>query len=533
VTAYTTFHVAEETEKDLREGDGPCGCSETKHHESDCPCGCTPCEGGCVLDCLERPRYFCGQLLTDTDLTALVEWVRGRLGLVRYRDGWGVVCGLEVRCDPRKPSAVEIGTGYAVNCCGSDIVVCKPVVVDLSEACRSPKSLCDDPCAPKPEESTETGTEDGVSRDPWDCPDGLWVDILIDAADEEAGGRPTLTTDGCRRIGSCEASRVRETHHLTVRSPSAADPLLRAEERWAKRYAQCFTALDASGVPEDDTTYGQLRLAVERFALDQGCDGGCRALRWICRTGAPSDDAEVSNDVVQRVRLALLLDCLVAVGRCTCQTCEPGAAVMLARVLVAPGAAGGCPCRVVAVDDAPPYRRPIGHDCPPAALGRVNLGDLIGKRPEGVCLEVSRRGIGVTDIVDVEAGDALGYLQRAHPPIFGCRHAVHILTVADECLGPRVVGFLPAWDKRLSDTSRLGDVTEETVPRPHPEHPLLRIEEMTPHRVELLAGDNITSLEDLANAGVRRLRRVFPGTKYTDLEDIKKRARKLADEDGE
>ena len=30
-----------------------------------CRCGCCHEEICCELDCLERPRFFCGQLLTD------------------------------------------------------------------------------------------------------------------------------------------------------------------------------------------------------------------------------------------------------------------------------------------------------------------------------------------------------------------------------------------------------------------------------------------------------------------------------------
>ena len=61
----------------------------------DCGCGCggtCTCDSRCCdLECLIRPNYFCGQTLTDRDLTALVEWARTRFGLVRYRAGWGVV----------------------------------------------------------------------------------------------------------------------------------------------------------------------------------------------------------------------------------------------------------------------------------------------------------------------------------------------------------------------------------------------------------------------------------------------------------
>ena len=70
----------------------------------DCGCGCggrCGCETRCCdLECLVRPNFFCGQLLTDADLTAVVEWTRRRLVLSRYRDGWGIACGLHVSCAP-------------------------------------------------------------------------------------------------------------------------------------------------------------------------------------------------------------------------------------------------------------------------------------------------------------------------------------------------------------------------------------------------------------------------------------------------
>src|SRR5947209_292801 len=103
-----------------------------------CSCGCAPCEGTCCqLDCLVKPRFFCGQLLTDTDLSALVEWAREKFGLARYRHGWGVVCGLDVRCDgdARNPARVAVTPGYAIGCCGDDIIVCEEATLDLSACC--------------------------------------------------------------------------------------------------------------------------------------------------------------------------------------------------------------------------------------------------------------------------------------------------------------------------------------------------------------------------------------------------------------
>ena len=65
------------------------------------------------LPMLVRPRFFAGQLLTDRDLTALEQWVHFRLGLVRHRHGWGVVCGLTVQFDPKDPGKLSVMAGPA------------------------------------------------------------------------------------------------------------------------------------------------------------------------------------------------------------------------------------------------------------------------------------------------------------------------------------------------------------------------------------------------------------------------------------
>src|SRR5437868_8395308 len=81
---------------------------------------CPECGG---LECLCRPRFFAGQLLTDEDLNLLDHYIveKGKLHN-RYLQGWGVVCGLEVVCNPC--NAVTVRAGYALGPCGEDIVVC-------------------------------------------------------------------------------------------------------------------------------------------------------------------------------------------------------------------------------------------------------------------------------------------------------------------------------------------------------------------------------------------------------------------------
>jgi len=112
----------------------------------DCTPRCPACGG---LKCLCRPRFFCGQLLTDEDLTALEQYVIDKNRLHnRYLVGWGVACGLEVSCDPCDPRSVVVRSGYAVSPCGDDIVVCADTSVDicaLIDTCNQQTPQCEGP----------------------------------------------------------------------------------------------------------------------------------------------------------------------------------------------------------------------------------------------------------------------------------------------------------------------------------------------------------------------------------------------------
>src|ERR1700756_439650 len=89
---------------------------------------CPVCGG---LECLCRPRFFAGQLLTDEDLKRLDHYITAKNKLHnRYLIGWGVACGLEVVCDACD-GTVTVRPGYALSPCGEDIVVCADTPVDV------------------------------------------------------------------------------------------------------------------------------------------------------------------------------------------------------------------------------------------------------------------------------------------------------------------------------------------------------------------------------------------------------------------
>ena len=66
-----------------------------------CGCGCGGCPTCHSLQCLCRPRFFAGQLVTDADFRRLDDYLVGKARLHnRYLHGTGVVCGLEAVCNP-------------------------------------------------------------------------------------------------------------------------------------------------------------------------------------------------------------------------------------------------------------------------------------------------------------------------------------------------------------------------------------------------------------------------------------------------
>lgn len=117
-------------------------------------CGCGTCSTCTGLSSFTRPRFFAGQLLTDTELTALSAYTIDKNRLHnRYLHGHGVVCGLAVECDGCGPGVV-VQPGYALDQLGSDVVVPDTVAVDvlkLIEACRQRDAVadCDPPRYPK------------------------------------------------------------------------------------------------------------------------------------------------------------------------------------------------------------------------------------------------------------------------------------------------------------------------------------------------------------------------------------------------
>jgi len=123
---------------------------------------CPDCGG---LECLCRPRFFAGELLTEEELNRLDHYIVEKNKLHnRYLHGWGVVCGLDVVCD-ECGKGVTVRPGYALSPCGEDIIVCRAAPVDvctLINACRKEARRQCDPAAAAPADGCTEATQQWV-----------------------------------------------------------------------------------------------------------------------------------------------------------------------------------------------------------------------------------------------------------------------------------------------------------------------------------------------------------------------------------
>ncbi len=177
---------------------------------------CPACGG---LECLCRPRFFAGQLLTEDDLNRLDNYIVAKNRLHnRYLVGWGVACGLEVVCNVCGPDQTSGGVlvkpGYALSPCGNDIVVCKPEPVDvcaLVNACRPAQdSDCSDMFA-SPEASAASGKADpnniaGATIAKGACDGGTedWI-LAVCYNEKPARGLTALLRANTHRAGGCSS----------------------------------------------------------------------------------------------------------------------------------------------------------------------------------------------------------------------------------------------------------------------------------------------------------------------------------------
>jgi predicted flap endonuclease-1-like 5' DNA nuclease len=411
----------------------------------------------CGFDTLVRPRFFCGQLLTDTDLATLVNWTTDKLQLSRYRHGWGVVCGLDVRCDPDPEHAggVIINPGYAISCCGDDIIVPADHHYDLGGACR----LEPDPCA----DPRTTKTDDPESdRQP--------VDLYLCYHEKGADPQTALAHCACGDGGACHDSRTQEQFDVTCRRVEGdLDPVSAIADRWERDYDQCLelvTAFLGQFRGRESYEAEQVR-SIQRWLL-KWIDGG-HPLHQLCllrdRICQLDGQERVSERDVAELLFLLVQDCRNAYLTCFCSGCEDTPGVRLARVWLRRD--DDRRCHVERIDPYPPYRRTLSTACWPAPLGWVNAAQVVWHRWEEACTRLADLGVNVVGTTPFNIPSSVADLKAALNcrPFIKCGEGVTVQVYELDVDGStRVVGFCGIRDDVTDPRQQRQDNVQRTEP---------------------------------------------------------------------
>ena len=429
---------------------------ESREHKP-CPCGCAPCDGTCChLDCLVQPRFFCGQLLTDQDLNTLLGWAQDKFRLDRYTDGWGVVCGLEVRCDA-EGGWVTVEPGYAISCCGDDIVVCEQDRLDLRDYCTREK----DPCADLEEQPEDRG-EISFAGCRFRAADVRVLDLHIAYDEKLESPQTTLGRSACHEVAECEYSRTREDFKLVPRPAyHGSDPVAAAANAWRREYDGCMEVIDRfrKAFPDRSDIGPEMARSMRTWFTNWLDDRPLHQFCFLhdCLCDGEMFDLTKEEDLV-KILFWIVQDCRNAFLDCHCHSCgEDESSVPLARIwLHVPENGREQTCRVLHIDAYPPYRRPLSRECWPAPLGKVNLGRVIWHRADEACNILADLGVVVKDPERLTLPGTVDDLYDALDcdPFAGCNESVVLQTVADVLnrsaaaetkmsrrLSERVVGF--------------------------------------------------------------------------------------------
>jgi hypothetical protein len=198
-----------------------CGCG------GGCGCGCDTCQSQAYV----RPQFFAGQLLTEDDLQSLVDYVVGKNRLHnRYLFGDGVVCGLGVVCAPCKSGYVTVNPGYALDCCGNDIVVPCSTDLNVNQMVRQlmlklQRGDCGDPCA-KTASQAQNGSQvqNGVMAPPATRVPQQRYCLYIDYCGQPSDPISPYATGVTCGQAVCEPSRIQENFRFELRCPPPKEP---------------------------------------------------------------------------------------------------------------------------------------------------------------------------------------------------------------------------------------------------------------------------------------------------------------------
>lgn len=413
-----------------------------------CGCGCSGSPGSsecCELECLVQPRFFCGQLLADQDLTAMVDWVKAKSALQRFRDGWGVVCGLDVHCG--KGGIVTVTPGYATDCCGRDVVLCRETSFNAADCWRRDPDPCREAGGADANQSVVARVDASWTDQPFPM-DGAgfeWpkemqaVDVFVRYSESQSGARSTLSRGGCGCGGGCEYTRIDEGGELYCRPAKGCeapdDPLAKWDEEYAAEARRVATSLIEAAQKGD---LAALEAHIRRYGLHTLCFLG----EWLCDIKRTSKNAGGQVDQGSLIeKLPRIVPWLLQDWRNhrlirPCTRCGTGTGVRLARVFLARKLHGGKESiSTLYVTAAPPFRRPLARDEWPVAEGKLNLAPYIWQPAATAIAALRRAGVNVRVTTDFDV------LTRPELITIPADYDVMVHTTADFCNTERIAFF--------------------------------------------------------------------------------------------
>lgn len=186
-----------------------------------------PCPKCGQIECFKRTRYFPGQLLTNHDLETDQRYFIEKNKLHnRYLVGSGVVCGLAVRCG-KCDGTIIVEPGYAIDCCGNDIVLCDGAEFDVVEYLEACRRAVDPDCHSK------------IPPQRFRCDDEPQEYCLILSYTETLAEPVTAFTrqNGCTP-NRCEPSRICEGYRLDLAKKDELEEQISPPSIWDK-FAEC------------------------------------------------------------------------------------------------------------------------------------------------------------------------------------------------------------------------------------------------------------------------------------------------------
>lgn len=390
-----------------------CGCGGRSARLPDAAAApCTPCETAAFV----RPRFFAGQLLTEDDLGALIDYT---LAKQRFRNAWlfgaGVVCGLEAACGPCDSSQLVVEPGYAIDDCGNDLVLGCTRTLDLAPMIRELQARerggidCAEPCPPPAIQA----------------PPAPHRHYDLYARYTERADQPVAAyqvDDDCS-AASCEPTRILEGLAFELRCPAPAG----VARTMSERLAGCAAMIE----PSEDMTaqavgYARLHrqlgraLARRDDALDAPLDAEDLA---SLREGSGSLEAMLAGDAPAHR--------LVALGRYLTSVSGPFARMQRGKVAVPEGVDAEQIARnarhaaeTIASSD-PVAVTPLQRTLLVEAARLWKEASEPGQEVTSVPMRLYLAGAVVTPAVMRVLADEIAVLAMRFQAVAGCREGIH------------------------------------------------------------------------------------------------------------